>query len=227
MKRLRVVVLLVAVLGIAACGSKKAAVPLGLDERVPNEADAPGSKPDPVETQHSATGVREFIEQFEDQFINPNAKDLSEFKQTGFLSAIRSTRFFPDEPGAAHERDDRHVFASVLQFKTADGAQRALEIIHRDSLRPCPKSCATQVSEFDVGAIPDAIGVRRFATAADIKAAGTEEDHPYDSYSIEFADGPFAYNIELSGPPGQVSEDEADEIAKRLYDRVAGAPPKA
>jgi hypothetical protein len=226
LKQLPFVLLLVAVVGIAACGSKKAAAPLRLNQRVPSEADAPGSQPDPVETPRSATGVREFIEQFGDQFINPNAEDLSEFKQTGFLSAIRSTRFFPDEPGAAHEKDDRHVFASVLQFKTDDGAKKAIEIIHRDSLRPCPKKCSTQIREFDVDGIPDASGVRRFATAEDIKATGDKE-RPYDSYSIEFTDGPFAYDIKLSGLPGQVSEDEADEIAKRLYDRVAGAPPQA
>jgi hypothetical protein len=226
LKQLPFVLLLVAVVGIAACGSKKAAAPLRLNQRVPSEADAPGSQPDPVETPRSATGVREFIEQFGGQFINPNAEDLSEFKQTGFLSAIRSTRFFPDEPGAAHEKDDRHVFASVLQFKTDDGAKKAIEIIHRDSLRPCPKKCSTQIREFDVDGIPDASGVRRFATAEDIKATGDKE-RPYESYAIEFTDGPFAYDIKLSGLPGQVSEDEADEIAKRLYDRVAGAPPQA
>jgi hypothetical protein len=47
-----------------------------------------------------------------------------------------------------------------------------------------------------------------------------------DSYEIQFADGPFAYRIKLSGPPDKVSQDEAEEIAGKLYDRVAGAPPK-
>jgi hypothetical protein len=226
LKPLLLLLAFVAVLGIAACGSNKEEGPLALDQRVPTAQDAPGSKPDPVETQQVATGVREFVEKFGERFVNPQPEDLREFRQTGFISAIRSTRFFPDEPGAAHERDDRHVFALVLQFKTDDGAQKALEIVHRDSLRPCPKKCSTQIREFDVDGIPDASGVRRFATAEDIKATG-DKGPPYDSYSIEFTDGPFAYDIELFGPPGQVSEDEADEIVKRLYDRVAGAPPKA
>jgi hypothetical protein len=225
LKPLALALALAASLGIAACGSHKAAGPLGLDQRVPSSADAPGSKPDPVETERRATGVRQFIEQFGDRFINPQPEDLREFKQTGFVSAIRSTRFVPIKPGAAHTGHERHVFASVLQFKTDDGAKKALEIVHRDSLRPCPKKCSTQIREFDVNGIPDASGVRRFATAEDIKATG-DKDRPYDSYTIEFVDGPFAYDIELFGPPGQVSEDEAEDIVKRVYDRVAGAPPK-
>jgi len=41
---------------------------------------------------------------------------------------------------------------------------------------------------------------------------------------IDFADGLFVYDIALSGPPDEVSEQEAEEIARRLYDRVRGAP---
>jgi hypothetical protein len=32
------------------------------------------------------------------------------------------------------------------------------------------------------------------------------------------------YDIALNGPPEEVSEQEVEEIAKKLHERVAGAP---
>jgi hypothetical protein len=223
LKWLPFVVLLVAMLGIAACGSKKAAAPLKLNERVPSEADAPGSKSDPVERRQMATGPDEFISRLGDRFVNPMPKDVTDFKQSGFVRAIHDTRFFPATPGGPHTRDAVHTFSLVMQFNSHEGAQEALDFLHTDSLRPCPKKCSTQIEEFDVD-ISDAHGVRRYATAENIQATG-DEGPPYDSYEIQFADGPFAYRITLFGPPGKVSQDEAEEIAGKLYDRVAGAPP--
>jgi hypothetical protein len=118
-----------------------------------------------------------------------------------------------------------HLFSLVMQFKDEDGSKEALDLIHEDSLRPCPEKCATQIREFDVD-FGDAEGVHRYATAKDIQATG-DEGPPYDSYEIQFADGVFAYPITLNSQPGKISQDEAEEIAKALYDRVKGAPPKA
>jgi hypothetical protein len=167
----------------------------------------------------------EFISRLGDRFVNPTQKDVTDFKQSGFVGAVHDTRFFPAIPGGPHTRDAVHIFSLVMQFKTHDAAQDALDFLHTDSLKPCPRKCSTQIQEFDVD-ISDAHGVRRFATAEDIKATG-DEGPPYDSYEIQFADGPFAYRIILNGPPGKVSQDKAEEIAGNLYDRVAGAPPKA
>jgi hypothetical protein len=216
----------IAALALSACGGDKASAPLGLDQRVPSREDAPGSKPDPVETRVTATGTQEFLTKLSDRLVNPTDKERREFETMGFVKGVHDTRFFPSEPGAAHDRLDVHVFSLVLQFDSNDGATRATELLHTDGLRPCPETCATQVREFDVDGISDATGVRRFATPADIKAAGTDRDHPYDSYTIRFADGDFAYDIELFGQPGEVSEEEAEKIAGKLYDRVRGAPVK-
>lgn len=114
----------------------------------------------------------------------------------------------------------------MAQFESSDGAETGLDLIHTDSLRPCPGKCATQITEFDVGDIPDAHGVRRHATAERIAETG-EEGEPYDSYEIQFADGPFAYRVSLSGGIGEVSEEQLEEITRNLYERVAGAPPPA
>jgi hypothetical protein len=217
-------------LGLSACGGgggggqATATGPLTILQRAPNADDAPGSKPDPVETTQTATTQAEFVEKMGDFFVNPTKQEKQDFLKSDFVQAIRSTRFFPASPGAAHSKDDAHVFAMVMQFKTPASATHMADLFHTDGLRPCPESCAYSVSEFDVSGIPGATGVRRYASAADIQAAGTTKDRPYDAYEISFSDGDFAYNVRLGGPPGTTSEDKAKEIAQDYYDRVAGRP---
>jgi hypothetical protein len=225
LKPLALALALAASLCIAACGSTKEGGPFGLDQRVPSAQDAPGSKPDPVEKRQTANGPDEFISRLGDRFINPTPKDVTEFKQSGFLRAIDDTRFFPAKPGGPHTRNAVHIFSLVMQFTSADGAKKALEFLHTDALKPCPRSCAFQISEFDPD-VDGAEGVRRYASAANIKATG-DEGPPRDEYEIEFADGQFAYRVQLAGPPGKVSQDKAEEIAGKLHDRVAGSPPQA
>lgn len=171
----------------------------------------------------TAQSTRQFIERMGDAFINPTQEDRTEFEQSGFLRAIRDTRFIPETPGAAHTQESVHIFTLVSQFESDDGAETALDITHRDSLRPCPEKCATRISEFDVDGVPDSYGVRRYVTAESLEETG-EEGEPYDSYEIQFADGPFAYGISLRGGIGEISEEELEEIARRLYERVKGAP---
>jgi len=222
------VLAVVAAISIAACGGSESseplsdnAEPLALAQRVPGEAEAPGSKPDPVETRETATGLDEFEAKLLDQLIEPSAEETRKFKETGFVAGIYDARFF----GATHTGNEPHVFTLVLEFESEEGANEAIALIHDNGLKPCPDDCAADVSEFDVDGVPDATGVRRVATAEAIEATGA--DGPaYDSYSIRFADGLFAYTIDLSGAPGRVSEKQAEEIASKLFDRVGGSPPK-
>ena len=227
-KGLLLLLCVAAAVGLSACGggSSQAAPsgPLRIDQRVPNVADAPGSRPDPVEKTETASTPQEFAQRMGDAFVDPTKQEQKEFKTLGFVQAIRATRFFPSDPAAAHSKDDAHVFSLVLQFETPDAAKRMADFFHTDSLRPCPESCAFSASEFDVSGIPDATGVRRYASEADVQAAGRPNDRPYDSYEINFPDGDFAYSVRLGGPPGTTSEDKAKEIAQNLYDRVAGRP---
>jgi hypothetical protein len=214
----------VLVLGIAACGGGNdeatSTGPLALAQRVVTEEDAPGSKPDPVEKRQTAADEQEFIEKMGDAFVDPSEEDRKSLETVGFVQAINDTRYFGD----VHSKDDAHTFSLVVQLDSPDGATEMTDFFHTDSLRPCPESCAFSVSEFDVDGIPGATGVRRVATEDAIKAAGTPENRPYDSYAIFFADGDFAYNIDYGGPPGTTSEDKAVEIAQNLYDRVHGRP---
>jgi hypothetical protein len=179
---------------------------------------------DPVEKRVTAEGTDEFITKLGDGFIDPSLDDKAAFEDAGFVQAINDTRFVPEEPGGPHTPEAPHLVTLAAQFDSDDGAQTGLDLLYADSLKPCPETCATQISEFDVGDIPDSHGVRRYATAESIEAIG-EDGHPYDSYEIQFADGPFAYRIIFQGDMGEVSQDELEAIARKLYERVAGAPP--
>jgi hypothetical protein len=213
-----------AVLGLAACGGgdgeATATGPLTVDQRVVTEEDAPGSKADPVEKRQTASDPQEFSDTMGDAFINPTDDEKARLETIGFVQAIRDTRYFGD----VHSRDDLHTFSLVVQLDSPDGAKEMADFFHTDGVRPCPESCAFSVTEFEVDGIPGATGVRRVATEEDIQAAGTGENRPYDSYNISFADGDFAYRIELGGPPGLPSQDKAVEISKALYERVHGRP---
>jgi hypothetical protein len=217
----------VVVLGLAACGESDEPTstgPLALDQRVVTEEDASDSKPDPVETGITVSTADEFIDQLGDSFINPSAEDVAAFKSAGFVQAIDDTRFLPLGNITSHSRANPHIRTTVMRFEAADGAKTAQEIEHEDSLRPCPENCATSVEEFDVSDIPGALGTRRYATQENIDATGASDVHPYDEYEIVFTDGVFAYRVRLNGPPGEVSEDQAKDIAQSLYDRVHGRP---
>jgi hypothetical protein len=74
--------------------------------------------------------------------------------------------------------------------------------------------------------VPDAKGVRRYVTKERLEELG-EPGEPSDGYTIVFADGPYVYNVELFGPPGEVSQEQVEEIVGKLHDRVEGAPPPA
>ena len=84
-------------------------------------------------------------------------------------------------------------------------------------------SCAVQISTFDVDDIPDARGVHRIATAEDIERVGTADQRPFDSYWVGFTNGAFVYTVDLHGPPGSVSEEQALDIASAYYDRLTGS----
>ncbi len=98
----------------------------------------------------------------------------------------------------------------------------ALDWLETDALKPCRMTCAVQISEFDVDDIDDARGVHRISTAEDIERVGSTspDQRPFDSYWVGFAEGRFVYTLDLHGPPGSVSEEQAQKIARAYHDRL-------
>ena len=145
-------------------------------------------------------------------------------EEAGFVSGLVDTRFFPSEPGAEHVGAEVHVATLVMQVASEEEAADMAGLLHDDGLEPCPGSCAVDISEFEVDDIPDAQGGARTQTAEDLEATGAEGD-PFSAYSISFADGPFAYEVDMFGPPDKVSQEQLEEIVRNVYGRVEGSPP--
>jgi hypothetical protein len=214
------------VLGVPACGGGNEADSLTLDQRFIQDADAPGYEPDPVEGgKHNWGDADEFVDQTRDGLISATTAEAKEFlTEAGFVRAIGGTRFLPGSDGE-HTPGDPHVIMNVLQFESEDGARDAVDWYHHDDRQPCPGRCAITISEFEVDGIPDATGVRRVVLAEQLRQTG-EGGEPFDGYDIRFADGPFAYYVGTSGPSRDATTEAVTEaIAKRIYDRVKGAPP--
>ena len=205
-----------------ACGGSddETVAPVPPAQRFLTAEDAPGSKPDPVETRETTVDLDEFIAALSERAVDPDHEEVTEvFQKAGFKGAGEDARFF----GETHTFTAPHVFSSFIELESEDGATSALDWLETDSRKPCPMSCAVQISTFDVDDIADARGVHRIATAEDIERVGTEDERPFDSYWVGFTNGAFVYTVDLHGPPGSVSEDQALDIASAYYDRLTAS----
>jgi hypothetical protein len=221
MRLVTIPAVLVFILPLVACGSEEANAPLTLEQRVVGAAEAPGSEPDPVETQVTATG----LDELESELSGPEVydDDITALGEAGFVSLVIDTRFFPSEPGGEHLPGTPHVFTVVSEFQSEEGANAAINVAHRIGLRPCPETCAYEIAEFQPAGVPNAKGVQAIATQEAIDRIG-DDVQPDARYSVYFADGPFAYEVTLFGPPDEVSRQQVEDIAEKLYARVKGAP---
>ena len=211
-----------AMITLVACGGDddETAAPIPLAQRFVTEEDAPGSKPDPVETRQTIAEFDAFVAALHEFAIDPDREEATTvFQEAGFKGWGVDTRFF----GETHTDTAPHVTSSFIELESEDGATSALDWLEADSKKPCPGSCALQVSDFDVDDIADARGVRRLATAEDIERAGAEGQQPLDSYWVGFTNGAFVHIIDLRAPPGSVSEEQALDIASAYYDRLTGS----
>ncbi len=212
-----------AMITLVACGGdddEETAAPVPAAQRFVTEEDAPGSKPDPDETRQTVEDLDAFIVGLSELAVDPDKEEATTvFEEAGFKGAGVDTRFY----GEAHTPGvSPHVVSSFMELGSEDGAASALDWLEADSKKPCPRSCAVQISTFDVD-IPGARGVRRLTTAEDIERVGTEDQRPSDSYWVGFSNGAFVYNVDLFGPPGSVSEEQALDIASAYYDRLTGS----
>lgn len=211
-----------AVIALAGCGGEddaETADPVPLAQRVLTAEDAPGSKPDPVETPQTTADFDEFIMVLGEHSVDPDIEEMTGvFEEAGFEGARTETRFY----GEMHSPEAPHVHSSVIQVQSEEGATSALDWLEADTSKPCPGSCAVQRDEFDVDDIPGARGIHLSANAEDIARVGNEDERPFDGYWVGFTDGSFVYIVDLHGSPGSVSEEQAVKIASAYYERLAG-----
>jgi hypothetical protein len=221
MRLVTILAALVFGLTLVACGAEQTTAPLALEERVVGEAEAPGSEPDPVETQTTVTG----LEELEAEMAGPEVfdEDLEAMEEAGFVTLVIDTRFFPSEPGGEHAPGTPHVYTRVAEFESDDGANTGATVARDIGLRPCPETCAYVITEFEPAGVPDAMGVQAIATQEAIDEIG-DDIEPDARYSIYFADGRIAYEVTIFGPPDEVSREQVEDIAASLYERVQGAP---
>jgi hypothetical protein len=116
-----------------------------------------------------------------------------------------------------------HVVTFVYQFESEEGANAAAEVAYRIGLRSCPETCAYEITEFQPAGVPNAKGAQAIATQESIDRIG-DDIEPDARYSVYFADGQFAYEVTTFGPPEEVSRQQVEDIAAKLYTRVKGAP---
>ena len=201
---------------LIACGAE----PVPVAERFPTAAEAPGTKPDPVEKRKTTEDFDEFITALTDAVIDPNREEMTTvFQEAGFERAGLDVRFY----GETHSFEAPHLFSWFIELDSHDGANAVLDWIEADAVKPCPQSCAAKVNNFDVDGIPDVRGVHRIATAEEIEAAGTANEVPSEHYFVGFTIGSIVYTVSLSGPPGSVSEEEAQRVANAFYERLTDA----
>jgi len=220
------VLVALAVVGLVGCSGgedETAAVPLPVAERFVSAQDAPGSKPDPVETRKTTTDYTAFTSALSDSSIDSDSEEMATvFKDEDFKSAGVDARYF----GEKHSPERSvHVFSSFIEQGSEDEATSALDWLETDQMKPCPMTCAVQRSSFEVDDIPGARGVHRLATADDIERVGTTDERPQDDYWIGFTHGPIVYTMVLHGHavPGTVSEAQAQQIARAYYARLTGS----
>ena len=207
---------------LTACtgDDEEAAAPPPLAQRFVTGEEAPGSKPDPVETRQTTEDFDEFIATLSERAVDPDKEEMTDvFQEAGFKSAGVDTRFYGEThtPGKS-----THVVSSFVELESEDGPTSALDWLETDLRKPCPGSCAVRTSTFDIDDLPGGRGVHASATAEDIERVGTSDQQPFESYWVGFTNGDIAYTVDLFGRPGSVSEEQALEIASAYHDRLAG-----
>jgi hypothetical protein len=208
-----------AAVALVACGggNHKAAVPLPVAQRFLTAADAPGTKPDPIEKRQTTVKFNEFIAALGQIAINPKHNEMVKvFRKAGFKGAGVDTRYY----GQTHKRTAPHLNSSFIRLDSKEGATSALNWLETDERKPCRMTCDFRISSFHVDHIADARGVHRIATAQDIKNGGTKGERPLDLYWIGFSEGALVYTVELHGSPGSVSKEQAQNIARAYHKRL-------
>ena len=207
-----------ALVASAGCGGGDGTAqeePAALEQRIVTEADAPGSKPDPVEKPPDDARFRR-VHRRPGRGGNRSGYGGNDrrLQQAGFEGAIIDTRFF----GATHRPGTPHIVSSVIRLQSEEGAANALEWIEADSVKPCPKTCAVKISEFMDG-VPDARGVRRSASAY-IPRRRSGRRQAVRVLRNRLSHGSFVYTLDPHGAPDPFPRSRR-RTSPTLYERIS------
>jgi hypothetical protein len=204
-------VVMAAALGTGAATAGGTAAPLPIWQRLLLGGEyvgyTPQKTPPPIGNLASAAKATEGF--FND--LKPG-QARAELRRDGFRTSEGEDLSGPKDHGA---------FSGVLQLASAAGAVRVEKFFSFHSQMPCPHTCSVAISVLHVPDIPGALGTERIRHIAD---SPKPADQPFELDEVFFTSGPFAYLIASSGPPDKVDHGQLVAAAKRLYERVKGAP---
>ena len=105
---------------LIACGAD----PVPVAQRFPTAAEAPGTKPDPVEEGQITADYDEFLVALTPALIDPDREEMTTvFQKDSFVKAGLDVRFF----GETHSPDAQHLFSWFIELDSEDGATSALD----------------------------------------------------------------------------------------------------
>ena len=213
LRRLTLATLVVVSLALlAGCGGSQSGTggaPLTLEQRLVRAGQlADWSETAPPATIGEATT---FVDQIRDTLIAATpAQAIAELERLGFAGASFSSLGKPPnhvEGGSA-----------VVELGSEADARAVQDWAVRDSLSPCPNICTVDITEFEVGDIPQAVGIHRTRQP-------DSTDPPFQYYEVSFTDGPFYYVVLAWGDPAHmVSKDDVIASARDLWEQVRGRP---
>jgi hypothetical protein len=107
-------------------------------------------------------------------------------------------------------------YDAAAEFATPTGASAVAAYFHSRSLGFCLRACDVQIKEVAVPGIPGARGSHRY------RLTKTRFGQAFDYYYVVFSVGPWAYAVNMLGPPGTITPAEVFSAAAALYHRARG-----
>lgn len=116
---------------LIACGAE----PVPVAERFPTAAEAPDTKPDPVEKRQIADDFDEFLVALTPALMDPDRDEMTTaFQEADFIGAGVDFRFF----GETHSPEAPHLITWFIELDSEDAASSARDWLEADTRKPCP-----------------------------------------------------------------------------------------
>ncbi len=155
------------------------------------------------------TSAKQALQGLDPEFRPKTALRL--FLREGFRAGIEQ-----DLNGTGFWKNKVGGYDVSAQFANPSAAAAVVAYFHRRSLGFCLKVCDVQIKDLAVPGIPGGLGAHRY------RLTKTRFGQAFDYYYVVFAVGPWAYAVNMIGPPGTITANEVIAAAKALYKRASG-----